>query len=69
MPLDPLNPASAATPAPSAPTTAAPAPSGEPANAQAIVRRLDWLFRNVPPTPAMQQLRDIVQRFRLGARP
>ncbi len=69
MPLEPLNPASAAAPVPPEPTPVAPTPSGRPADAQAIVRRLDWLFRNAPSTPAMQQLRDIVQRFRLGGRP
>lgn len=61
MPLEPLNPTSAATAAPMLPS--------EPADTQAIVRRLDGLFRNAPPTPAMQQLRDIVQRYRLGALP
>jgi len=51
------------------PTSAAPAPTGEQADAQAVLRRLDWLFRNAPPTHAMQQLREIVQRFRLQGRP
>ena len=69
MPPEPLNPASAAAPVPPKPTSAASTSSVEPADAQAIVQRLDWLFRNVPSTPAMQQLRDIVQRYRLGGRP
>lgn len=70
MPLEPLNPATTAASVPlSLPTTATSTSPGEPADAQAIVRRLDWLFRHAPPTPAMQQLRDIVQRYRLGARP
>ena len=69
MPLEPLNPASAAAPVPPEPTPVAPTPSGRPADAQAIVRRLDWLFRNAPSTPAMQQLRDIVQRYRLEGHP
>jgi hypothetical protein len=69
MPLDPLNPANADPAAPPAPATAASAPPGEQADTQPAVRRLDWLFRNAPPTPAMLQLRDIVQRFRLEGRP
>lgn len=68
MPLEPLKPADTASGAPSH-ANMAPVQSNEPVEAQAIVRRLDWLFRNAPPTPAMQQLRDIVQRYRLGARP
>lgn len=69
MPPEPLNPASAAAPVPPKPTSAASTSSVEPADAQAIVQRLDWLFRNAPSTPALQQLRDIVQRYRLGGRP
>lgn len=69
MPLEPLNPATTAAPVPLSLTIATPTSSSEPADAQAIVRRLDWLFRNAPPTSAMQQLRDIVQRYRLEARP
>lgn len=57
MPHESLNPITAVPPAPSLPS--------EPADAQTVVRRLDYLFRNAPPTPAMQQLRDIVQRYRL----
>ncbi|WP_157982573.1 hypothetical protein [Simplicispira lacusdiani] len=70
MSLEPLSPATAATPVPPSPTTvAAPSTFNDPVAAQAIVRRLDWLFRNAPPTPAMQKLRDMVQRYRLEIRP
>lgn len=68
MPLEPLKSVDTASGTPPH-ANMAPVPSNEPAEAQAIVRRLDWLFRNTARTPAMQQLRDIVQRYRLGARP
>lgn len=42
----------------------APLPQGTQPAADAVVRRLDWLFRNAPDTAPMQQLRSIVQRYR-----
>lgn len=62
----PMNPAPSQVPM-EVPAAAVPAPlpQGMQPAADAVVRRLDWLFRNAPDTAPMQQLRSIVQRYRL----
>lgn len=62
----PMNPVPSQVPM-AVPAIAVPVPlpqCTQPA-ADAVVRRLDWLFRNAPTTEPMQQLRRIVQRYRL----
>lgn len=66
----PVNPTPGQVPT-SVPAAAAPPPipQGMPHDADAVVRRLDWLFRDAPDTAPMQQLRSIVQRYRLETPP
>ncbi len=65
-----VNPAPGREPAAMPPVAAPPPiPQGTPPDAEAVVRRLDWLFRNAPDTAPMQQLRSIVQRYRLETPP
>jgi hypothetical protein len=61
------------TPPPATPVDAGP-PDG-PADGRRtpelaeIRQRLDWLFRNAQPSPAMKALRDMVQRYREAGAP
>lgn len=56
-------------PVPSLAAAPAPLSQGVQADPECVVRRLNWLFRNAPATESMQQLRSIVQRYRLEAPP